>query len=501
MGFCRHLALAATACAVAGCAAPRGPFTAHLSSPVAELRECAEWYRALDDAVEAAGVRDAQHARIPGFPYLRADRMAAALRERAAGDERTLRAHVDRMLELDLRSRSFEIDNLPADAVPGIQEAGRRAFLRRTGQCAALLRDADLASAEARERLFERTVVPDDYSDFRRAVGLYPLTRHAFARGVRRWEADTAARFSAPPRAGSGRVRYAPPSAAPVARDTVAALLARANLDALGPQPLSESELLLLAAAYAPSFDVEIAADYDRFGELRWRRGSSTPVVDAADAVVYVQAAHTHYAGRVLLQLVYTVWFPERPPAGAFDLYAGSLDGVMWRVTLAPDGEPVLFDSIHPCGCFHLFIPTARARPRAAPDALEEWAFVPQRLPRLEEGERPVVSIASGSHAVEHVALVRGIDSLVRYSLRPYDELRSMQRMDGPGRRSAFGADGLIAGTERAERFLFWPMGITSAGAMRQWGRHATAFVGRRHFDDADLVERRFTLDLGEQAK
>ena len=25
---------------------------------------------------------------------------------------------------------------------------------------------------------------------------------------------------------------------------------------------------------------------------------------------------------------------------------------------------------------------------------------------------------------------------------------------------------------------------------MRQWGRHATAFVGRRHFDDADLLDR-----------
>ena len=27
---------------------------------------------------------------------------------------------------------------------------------------------------------------------------------------------------------------------------------------------------------------------------------------------------------------------------------------------------------------------------------------------------------------------------------------------------------------------------------MRQWGRQPTAFVGRRHFDDADLIERRF---------
>ena len=35
---------------------------------------------------------------------------------------------------------------------------------------------------------------------------------------------------------------------------------------------------------------------------------------------------------------------------------------------------------------------------------------------------------------------------------------------------------------------------IASPGAMRQSGTQATAFVGRRHFDDADLVELRFRL-------
>jgi hypothetical protein len=111
-----------------------------------------------------------------------------------------------------------------------------------------------------------------------------------------------------------------------------------------------------------------------------------------------------------------------------------------------------------------------------------------------------VVSIASGSHYIDRVTLVRGPDSMVRYAFYPYDELRSLPRLDG-GKRSAFGPDGLVAGTQRSERFFYWPMGIASAGAMRQWGRHATAFVGRRHFDDADLIERRFQLDLAERAR
>jgi hypothetical protein len=33
-------------------------------------------------------------------------------------------------------------------------------------------------------------------------------------------------------------------------------------------------------------------------------------------------------------------------------------------------------------------------------------------------------------------------------------------------------------------------MVIASSGQMRQWGRHATAFLGRRHCGDPTLIER-----------
>jgi hypothetical protein len=475
---------------VAGCASVDDRLAAHLETGSSEVRECAQWYRALDAEIDTAGVRDAQYTRVPGFPHLRVDRLHAALRDRAAESDPALRAFAERLAELDLESRRHEIQNLTA-----LSEAARGQSLRRARDCGRLLRDADLASRDARAALLAAARVPDDYSLGYRVLGLYPLTRLAFAAGVRRWERSTLEAFQREPSAGLNRVRYAPPAAAPLPRNAVAGLLGRAAFDALGQPALSARELDRLAAAYAPSFEVQIGADYDRFGSLRWRRGSSVPQVDAAEPSVYVHPAYTRYRGEVLLQLVYTIWFPERPRRGAVDLLAGRLDGVVWRVTLAPDGEPLVYDSMHACGCFHLFFPTPRARPRPAPESLEEWAFVPHALPRVGEGERPVLTIASGTHYVERVGLVRGPDSVVRYAFRSYDELRSMPRAVGD-HASAFGPDGLIAGTERLERFLFWPMGIVSSGAMRQWGRHATAFVGRRHFDDADLFERRFEFDL-----
>ena len=495
----RHALALAAAATLAGCAAPGGHFDAHLESDSAQVRACAHWYRALDAATSESGVGDAQYHPLAGFPYARVDRATAALRERAPRNEAAMQAYAERLRELDLNARRHEIDNLPRVSVYGLPGMvlglPRDQALRRTEECGRLLREVDLARPQARAAMLEHSAVPDDYSTAMRVAGLYWLTRLPFWSGVKDHEKETLSAFERDPAArGTARVRHAPPALPALTRAQVAEILGRT--DPLGRPQVSSDELYLIAATYAPSFDIEVAGDYDRFGALRWLRGAEMPQVDAAETLVYLQPSYARYGEHVLLQIAYVLWFPERPAQGSFDLLAGRLDGLVWRVTLAPDGEPLLYDTIHPCGCYHMFFPTPRARARPSPDEMQEWAFAPQALPRIAPGERPLVHVASATHYIERISLVRGRDSLSRYAFHPYDALRSLQRLDGT-RRSAFDPDGFIAGSERAERFLFWPMGIASAGAMRQWGRHATAFVGRRHFDDADLLERRFELDLG----
>jgi len=495
-----RLAAALAAAALAGCAALERPFDAHLASGVFGVRECARWFEALDEAVVKAQARDAQETRVAGFPYLRVNRLLASLRAPAASPLE-LRAYVERLRALDLEARGFEIANLPRevfDALPGLYPGAERSVaVRRSAECGHLLARIDLDRPEVLAQIIERARVPDDYSSASRVFGIYALTRIPFAAGVRRWEQSVRERFRrAPTEAPSvSLVRYAPPGRPTLYYETVAGYLGRAIFEPFGILELSARELDRVFAAYAPSFEIEIGGDFDRFGGLRWEREAATPTVDASALEVYTKVSHTRYGDQVLLQLVYTIWFPERPPTHDGDILAGRLDGLVWRVTIAPDGEPLIYDAIHPCGCFHMFFPTRRARPRPAPDSLEEWAFVPQTLPRVQPGERPLVRLASRTHYIERVSLVSGTDSLVRYQLQPYNTLRSMWDMRG-GKRSVFGPDGLIAGTERPERFIFWPMGVDSPGAMRQWGRHATAFVGRRHFDDADLFEHRFELEL-----
>ncbi len=172
------------------------------------------------------------------------------------------------------------------------------------------------------------------------------------------------------------------------------------------------------------------------------------------------------------------------------DLLAGRLDGLTFRITLDRQGRPLVYDSMHQCGCYHLFLPTTRVRLRPPPaGAHEEPPLAPQRI--VPGDGRAVLRIASRTHYLQRLYFDGGDGEGETYGLVADDGLRSLPGPGG-GRRSLFGPDGIVAGTERGERTLFWPMGIAEPGAMRQWGRHATAFVGIRHFDDADLMERYF---------
>ena len=456
---------------------------------------CLATFDALDARIDAEGVRDAQDTRIEGFPYLRVSRLLERFAPQAR--EHELKAWMEKLAALDHAARRFELANLPEPTRARLEALARsthRVELEESIEsCRRRLIARDLTSEERMRLLRERAVVPADYSQMMRIFGLYPLTSLFFAQGIERLEARLRATFDAPRLPTEGRrTRYAPVNSQTLTSADVRAIMQRAEDSVFGLHEPVATDREILLAAFAPEFVVDEAGPYDRIGALRWSEWTS-PAVDVDEPLVYTRIAHTVVGGRPLLQLVYTIWFTERPPDGSFDLVAGRLDGLVWRVTLTPDGEPWIFDSIHPCGCYHQFFPTARAQRRPAPNGIEEWAFTPRHLERADADERLSVYLASRTHYIQNIEIAARASADRRYRLVDDDVLRSMP-MPGGGRRSAFGPDGIVPGTERAERFLFWPMGIANPGAMRQWGRHATAFVGIRHFDEPDLLDRRFLL-------
>jgi hypothetical protein len=450
---------------------------------------CGALVARFDAQVARDGVRDAQTTAVPGFPYLRADRFAQSFaREPDPAGTRRL-ALWGYLRELDRDARRAESSNLSDDGWMrlGTNRPEGDAAVRR---CADGMAAAAVGDATAVAAALSRVSVPDDYSDAARAFGLYPLTRLAFASGIRRWQRESIASFAAP-RGGDGP-RYEPLVSSPAAPSEVRAWLAPAARDPLGRITLADNDVARLFERYAPVFAMIGTAPYDRIGAVRWQERQE-PGVDVDRPVVYRRLAYTRYRGATLVQLVYTAWFSERPPRAGLDPLAGRLDGTIFRVTLGPAGEVVMADAIHPCGCWHLFFPPTGTRALPAPRPREEWAFSPSMLPALAAGQRIALDLESGTHMVVGIRAVDVGAGTTGYALEDEDHLRSLP-WPGGGRRSLYGPDGLVAASRRPERLLFWPMGISSAGTMRQWGHHATAFVGRRHFDDADLLDRRFDL-------
>ena len=456
--------------------------------------DCRQFYQQVDRSVADAGVRDAQDAPVKGFPYLRSNRFLVSLVKNADSEER-FDFLLQQLRNLEDQARPLELRNLPPATLAALKKSQPDVLpslpdlAAALNECARILVAADRGRPDSIKR---NITAPTHYSLLKRLLGFYPITAIPFSRGIRKFQAEmtqTYAKNLSEVVRDADVVFHGPPAAEAI---DVAAILHNASDNPLRiPTPDAE-QLKQLFAQFAPIFAVDTKGEFDRPGAVHWNT-MNQPAIDTASTPIYTLTSHTVFQGQSLLQLNYVIWFSERPKQGKFDMLGGDLDGLIWRVTLAPDGRPLLYDTIHPCGCYHLFFPTDRLRAKPPHPSLQETAYVPQPAPRLSADERPIIWIESATHYIVRVTSTPPDvkQSAKPYALTDYDELRSLPLANGTN-RSLFRPDGLISGTERGERLFFWPMGIASAGAMRQWGHHATAFVGIRHFDDADLIEKAF---------
>ena len=473
--------------------------TAHVASPRVvvdaaplSVASCRDRYRDLDAWVEIAAVGDGKSARIAGYPYLRIDRFLAADEVKPDAGNDGFEAWTARLRDLDRQAREFELQNLPDDFKGKLGEASGTWI----DVCADILMNSDLKSSAARTQLLALARVADDYSISKRVIGLYPFTSLPFIAGVRNLHEGMQEEFSRPLESLSveGRlIRYQPvPEHSPMSTESVRVLLEDAGRKPQGIPDLSLVDQQRLFERFAPVYEIDVVDDDDRIG-MPELADDGKPSVNVGRPVVFRRVSYTRFEGRTLLQLNYSVWFPSRPSDGDFDYMSGHRDGITFRVTLGSDGRPLIYDSMHNCGCYHLFIPTLRLQAKPPPDGHEEPPLIPQRIG--QEDARVVLRIAHRTHYLQRIyfdAPVKGGGNAGDgYAMRDDDSLRSLPMMDG-NRRSLFQPDGLVHGTERGERWFFWPMGIAEPGAMRQWGRHATLFIGKRHFDDPHLIERYF---------
>jgi hypothetical protein len=492
------LTIAALAMLTGGCGLLRGhavaPFSTHLTEP-GEAGVCANYFEALDQAILEAGVADRQACRIHGFPYLRVNRFLASFADQSLSRP-ALTAWVDRLAALDRAARKAEIANLPAALQQRLSTPnGETDLLQAATTCGNRLRNIDLATAENLERLRRRATVPPSYSTTKSILGLYPLTALFVRMGIDRYHRGIKKTYELQldqlPVAGR-LVRYMPAAAKGHTVAEAAVVLEQAVDDPLGIPELTTEEQDRLFAALAPVWEIDVNGDYDRIGTPFWD-DNPLPEVDTSRPRVFTLLSHTRFQDEILPQFNYVIWFPERPLQGVFDILGGRLDGLIWRVTLDRHGKPLIYDTIHNCGCYHMFFPGRDLEARRQNSICAEPVLVPQHSPDLAGSMRLVIRVASRTHYIERIytddkAFER---KNIALPFTPYNELRSLPA-GAAGRRSLFGPDGIVPGTERRERWLLWPTGVADPGAMRQWGNHAIAFIGRRHFDDPDLIGQLF---------
>jgi len=487
------LTLLSGGCAVLTGAAP--PLDHHLSD-TGQIGECGRFFANLDGEVSEAGVRDWQSKRVNGFPYLRTNRFLASFADPSLS-EPARNFWIDRLMELDHQARQAEIANLPAETRARLTgPEGETDLIQVVEECGDLLRQADFAANDHFSILLDQVAVAPDYSTMKSALGLYPLTSLFVRLGVTQYQDKVYRTFDTPladlPVHGRLVHYLPPPETAPDATE-IAAILQEASANPLGiPEPTPEQRQRLFLA-YAPVWEVDTAGAYDRIG-VPVLSENLLPDVDTTRPLVYTLLSHTRYQGEILLQLNYVIWFPSRPLQGALDILGGRLDGIIARVTLGRDGLPLFVDSIHNCGCYHKVYPGPGQEMRENQPKLEEPILVPQPLPTMTPDDQTVIRVTSVSHYIERIYLNNGTQpdlETFTYRFVPYEALRSLPLPDG-GRHGLFGPGGIVPGTERTERWLLWLTGVPSPGAMRQWGNHAIAFFGRRHFDDPDLLERFF---------
>ncbi|EIT70489.1 hypothetical protein [Hydrocarboniphaga effusa] len=451
-----------------GCAqAPeKSPFTGFYKG----YDSCRQEFAAADARIAGAGVGNAEYFRPPGFPYLRTDRMLASLRGELA-DRDAIWEWQRRMRELDRELREYELYNL------NLNDYDRAVLRDRLADCGRVLADVELKNDRNWERLMRVVQPDDDYSTVARILGLHALTAAARTPRLRAERDAWVEAYRAPlpaQTAATSRIWTARPTEDFL--ETAASDAVEVNV--LGFPGLIGSGWRALAYAHAPRLRIEGTDGHDVPSRLRY--GGAVLEADTSLPAVYYHLGYTRFGGQTLIQVSYYVWF-----AAPDETRTGPVDGFVWRVTFDPSLRPLVYDSAHGSGRDHRWYPVQALDARRSGADVEPQFIAPTMAPE----SAATLLLASGSHAVRRVVPEAQAQHAAagEYELLPYEELYSLETATG-SRRSVFGPNGVVRGSQGRDPMMGFSSGVADAGALRQIGHMPIANKGKRHWDDPDLL-------------
>lgn len=275
-----------------------------------------------------------------------------------------------------------------------------------------------------------------------------------------------------------------------------------------------------LLTRYAPVIVQEVnpKAGYDaRADEIGAPRphekldGGKKVYVDTDAPSIYAFTSEAVLGGKPHRQLVYTWWYPEHPKVkGGFDPEHGLVEGITVRMTLDDEERPMIYETVHNCGCYHRAYPTAEleamAQAEFGPPEPGRYTSIRRKMPRRidlyvpeaiegDPSQRPVIFTAAGTHMPlaigheEHIAPKARVTATREMALQPYERLEE----GGPDRLGIFRDDSLVAGSDRPETWMLFPTGIYHAGTPRRRGAQLIHF-DQYDWDDPALLEKALRL-------
>ena len=450
---------------LSGCSTLTSPIPEELGSkPLA----CLSALVSLDNmALQSAGTLIGN--RIYNKPWLRYNRLITNDIGRQT-NTKNLNQLLQRMSLLAQEGLQYELAIIPKKHLQQWQKryqikTPKELFVKR---CSGQLLRAQLDTPEKTLASLKAIPADSDYSTLARVAGLYPLATVPFRLGVVKEQKQLAHEWGKV--SGKRWFGYRP-----------------------NVKQLQENQLL---ASHAPNWYVDGSSNANLPGAPYWE--GQQLEVNTQKPTTYAFVSEARFNQRPVTQLNYILWFAERPRLKRLDWVAGKHDAVVFRVNLDQDGEVIAYDSIHLCGCWYrLFLPDSWSFNRSQSYWREPISMHRVRLP-AKSSPRMAIFIQSDTHQIQYIQpeaelVVKNYEvaSSKHYALKPFSQLLKLPTATGV--RPVFNAKGYVSGSERPERWLFWPMGVRNPGALRRFGDHAMSFVGRRYFDDPNLLSH-FTL-------
>lgn len=421
---------------------------------IAKQPECLAAMLALDHlAVSQSGTL--QGNRISGMPWLRSNRLSEAELD-SKSNPNDLHALLTNQSTFAQSALLLELSNVDKQSVKDWRkrykvEQTTPEFIR---DCAAQAVRKQLETPAKTRRLLQQLPRDNDYSTVARIAGLYPLATIPFRRGVVKEQAELKRQWGNIQ--GQRWYAYRPDTATTKQQD--------------------------LLSRHAPTWLINSTSTANLPGKPYWQANQLN--VNTQQAATFAFVSKGLWQNKPLTQLNYVLWFSQRPYLKRFDWVAGKHDALVFRVNLNQQGQVLAYDSIHLCGCWYrLFLPnTAKFR------ANHRYWQEPVLAERVETAERMAIYVTKDTHQIRYLEPAKAYANTTGYALAPFNDLLMLPTANGS--RAVFNQRGYVAGSERPERWLFWPMGVRNPGALRRFGDHAISFVGRRYFDEPRLLER-----------